>query len=232
MLSRPLGFVVLVCLVAVVVAGCATTPPKPRTAPAPVVASQKPATPAPEVGPKYVPPAHYRALFERWRKFTYRSTSKLESFDSSIPKRERSTTETDELTCEVREVLSFRNAIVSEIDCTGDERIPGVYAATPDGLIRLSRLPGSESEIAGLKLGELIIGAAPAPGRKVEKLPEGEIERWVHQTREGEWCAGQSDTIGDESTLEFCFGEGLGIVSYTSSWAGGSSREVSVYLVR
>jgi hypothetical protein len=229
----------LVFSLPLVAGACAAAPTggaTPTAAPVPVPSVRPhPKKPVP-LGSKYLAPAHYRALFEPGREWTYRVTSTKEFNDPDNPSADRhgNVRESDstDFMCVVSEVRAFRNAIASEIACAGGEKISGIYGATAEGLFQLSQMPEQEKDVEKFRAGDALIAATPRPEQRHEKYPEGEVEKSVDRTPEGYWCKSQSDTIGDEGSLSICFGERIGIVSYSSSWAGGSSRELMIELVR
>jgi hypothetical protein len=184
----------------------------------------------------YLPPSHYRALFELGRKWRYHAHSEHDFVDPDDPAADRhgnvKETGSIDLECEVIEVRAFPHAAATNISCSEGAEISGTYAAVDDGLYQIERFPKNERELTGLPERAKLISAVPRSELHHEQYPEGVVDRAVQRTPEGYWCRNDSDTIGDEGSLSICFGDGLGIVSYASSWAGGSSREVRIDLIR
>jgi hypothetical protein len=190
----------------------------------PVLAFARPAS-------AHVPPlpAHYAPLFEQAHSWTYDVATTM--YDIEDYRRARPPKKTTHVTviCKVTMVAGFRHAAASRIACDGDtdpmSPIAGDYAATPDGLYRLTRFPKTETELGEL-LGEQLVEAKPHAYRT-------QAEHAVHGVREDHhaWCTfDDTSRQPDGMVRSQCFKPNVGIASGDFDGGGENWRRVSYQL--
>jgi hypothetical protein len=176
-------------------------------------------------------PAHYAALFEAGRSWTYQVET-----THTIPD-EPPDVETALVRCKVAGTGAFDGGTWSQIDCDGDfgqqQPVAGVWVADARGLYRLDAAPGTAAE---LDPEYLRMPATPeATSEDIIDDPFGDGpqpigSRSVSPAGEG-WCFALTTEVGDAAWDEQCFGP-EGITNGTVGWSGGSDHETRYELVR
>jgi hypothetical protein len=174
-------------------------------------------------------PAHYAALFEPGKSWTYHVET-----THSIPD-EPPDVEKVMVRCKVAGTGAFDGGTWSQIDCDGDfgqqQPVAGVWVADARGLYRLDAAPGTAAE---LDPAYLRMPAAPeASSEDIIDDPFGDGpqpigSRSVSQEGDG-WCFELTTEVGDAAWDEQCFGP-EGIVKGAVGWSGGSDHETKYEL--
>ena len=201
----------------------------PPTAPAPVGNS----TP---VTPLNYPAKLYAGLFEHGARYRYEIDTLYEYYDSQDPRADPNgmvkETGHGEMTCAVVEVEALPNAIASVVECDGTGGVPvgggdpsGTFLANESGLWRMESL-----EVARTRPpvpGDEVMASTPM----VRHSEDDGVILDVVDSYDGTWCWSIAYSEGDDGGVTLCFKNGA-IVSGSSMWAGGSSREASYHLVQ
>jgi ketosteroid isomerase-like protein len=187
-----------------------------------------------------VPPALFAALFVDGKAFKYAVTTESSHWDDQDPKADQNgnvlETTHDHMSCRVHGLQNFSHAIAAKVECDdasslGDLSPDAVWVATGTGIWRLDAFPLDDAAIDALDPKQMVLAAQPVE-TTVDSGDADTGEAWsvVHEARG--WCRTHTFVSGDEGGSSICFAQGFGLAGGGSSFAGGSTKDVTYELIQ